>query len=255
MKTILLVEDDEEITELLRYNLEKNGYTVVTAEEGYEALELAQKVKPHLILLDIMLPGLDGYEVCQKIRKMEETEKIPIIMLTAKSEELDVVLGLELGADDYVTKPFSIRELLSRIKAHLRRSDNLKDIKKEGEKADGRLQSSEGIKVGEIILKPEEYKVYVAGKPVALTHKEFELLKILMQNKGKVLKRELLLERIWGYDTEIDTRTLDVHIRYLRQKIEADPAHPRYLETVRGVGYCFSAEETKEGEGEGERGV
>lgn len=243
MKTILIVEDDEEIVGLLRFNLEKHGYMVVTAEEGYKALELAPKIKPDLILLDIMLPGLDGYEVCQSLRKMEEMEKVPIIMLTAKSEELDVVLGLELGADDYVTKPFSIRELLSRIKAHLRRNGN----KKEQEKATEQLQS-EVIKVGEITLKPEEYKVYVAGKPVALTHKEFELLKFLMQNKGKVIKRDLLLERVWGYDTEIDTRTVDVHIRYLRQKIEPDPAHPRYLETVRGVGYCFAAEDTSEGE-------
>jgi len=241
MKTILVVEDDEEIVGLLRFNLENHGYMVITAEEGYKALELAPKVKPDLILLDIMLPGVDGYEVCRNLRQMDNLKNIPIIMLTAKSEELDVVLGLELGADDYVTKPFSIRELLSRIKAHLRRNGNKKDKATEA-------PPGEVIKIGEITLKAEEYKVYVGNKLIALTNKEFELLKFLMQNKGKVMKRELLLERIWGYDTEIDTRTVDVHIRYLRQKIEPDPAHPRYIETVRGVGYCFVATGALEGD-------
>jgi two-component system alkaline phosphatase synthesis response regulator PhoP len=240
MKTVLVVEDDEEIVGLLRFNLENQGYVVMTAEEGYKALELVKKVKPDLILLDIMLPGIDGYEVCRTLRNSEGLENIPIIMLTAKSEELDVVLGLELGADDYVTKPFSIRELLSRIKAHLRRNGNKKEKAAE-------LPQDDVIRIGEITLKPQEYKVYVRDKLVNLTNKEFELLKFLMLNKGKVMKRDFLLERIWGYDTEIDTRTVDVHIRYLRQKIEQNPANPRYIETVRGVGYCFATGETTEG--------
>ncbi|RJX28986.1 MAG: DNA-binding response regulator [Dethiobacter sp.] len=242
VKTILIVEDDEEIVGLLRFNLENQGYRVITAEEGYKAQELVEKLKPDLILLDIMLPGLDGYEVCRILRSNKELENIPIIMLTAKSEELDVVLGLELGADDYVTKPFSVRELLSRIKAHLRRNG-----KNKKDKAD-QLPTVDVLRVGEITLKTQEYKVYVKDKQVYLTHKEFQLLKFLMLNKGKVMKRDLLLERIWGYDTEIDTRTVDVHIRYLRQKIEENPAHPRYIETVRGVGYCFAIVESTEGE-------
>lgn len=228
MKTILVIEDDEEIIGLLRFNLENHGYRVMTADEGNKGLDFAKKLKPDLILLDIMLPGIDGYEVCRSLRAHEGMEDIPIIMITARSEEFDVVLGLELGADDYVTKPFSIRELLSRIKVQLRSKDN-KEPKAEDTE----------ITVRDITLKPEEYKAYLRDKPLILTHKEFELLKLFMINKGKVLKRDLLLEKIWGYDTDIDTRTVDVHIRYLRQKIEDDPSNPSYIETIRGVGYTL----------------
>ncbi len=218
---------------LLTMNLENQGYKVVTAEEGHQALRLAREVIPDLILLDLMLPGMDGYEVCRLLRSSAELQHIPVIMLTARGEELDVVLGLEMGADDYVTKPFSVRELMSRIKAHLRRNGTRQ------EKQETAPRTAEVLTAGQITLKPDEYKVYVAGEPVNLTHKEFELLKMLMLNKDIVLKRDFLLENIWGYEAEIDTRTVDVHIRYLRQKIEENPAQPRYIETVRGVGYSF----------------
>ena len=237
MKKIFMIEDDEEIRGLLEFNLKKQGYEVASAADGRVALSMLPAEKPDLILLDIMLPEVDGYEVCRIIRAWDEFKKTPIIMLTAKSDELDVVLGLELGADDYVIKPFSVRELLSRIKAHLRRNEEspkngLQQIEQNGDNS---------IEAGEIILKLAEYQVFVREKQVNLTHKEFELLKLLMINKGRVLKRDLLLEKIWGYDTEIDTRTVDVHIRYLRQKIEEDPANPRYIKTTRGVGYFFNA--------------
>lgn len=232
MKKIFIVEDDEEIAGLLEFNLLKQGYAVARAAGGREALNRLREEKPDLILLDLMLPELDGYEVCRTLRAWDDYKKIPVIMLTAKSEELDVVLGLELGADDYVIKPFSVRELLSRIKAHLRRNDDPpKDTRQQGQ------EDVESLRVGDVVLKPAEYRVYVREKAVNLTQKEFELLKLLMSNKGRVLKRDLLLETIWGYDADIDTRTVDVHIRYLRQKIEADPANPRYIKTTRGVGY------------------
>jgi len=235
MKTLLVVEDDEEIRGLLSFSLKQQGYRVLTAEEGYQALELARKEKPDLILLDILLPGLDGLEVCRALQTYEELQDVPIIMLTAKAEELDVVLGLELGADDYVTKPFSVRELLSRVKAHLRRRDR----SKEEERKPSETAAGEVITTGDITMKLEEYKVFVRGELIYLTNMEFELLKLLMFNRDRVLRRDYLLERIWGYDSEVDTRTVDVHVRYLRQKIEEDPANPRYIETVRGVGYCF----------------
>lgn len=237
MKKIYIIEDDEEIRGLLEFNLKKQGYEVASAPDGREALSMLPAEKPDLILLDIMLPEVDGYDVCRTIRSWDEFKKIPIIMLTAKGDELDVVLGLELGADDYVIKPFSVRELLSRVKAHLRRNEKSSspDVQQAGYLGDATLEA------GEITLKVAEYQVSVRGKQVNLTHKEFELLKLLMSNKGRVLKRDLLLEKIWGYDTEIDTRTVDVHIRYLRQKIEEDPANPRYIKTTRGVGYFLDS--------------
>lgn len=239
MATILVVEDDEEIAGLLKFNLKKQGYSVLIAEEGYRAIEIARESIPDLILLDLMLPGIDGYEVCRILRSSESLQHIPLIMLTAKSEEFDIVLGLEMGADDYVTKPFSVRELLSRIKAHLRRNER----NAMPEKSSDRHKLSGELNSGEIILKTEEHKVFVRNKPVNLTNKEFELLKLLMENEGKVLKRNYLLERIWDFNTEVDTRTVDVHIRYLRQKIEEDAANPKFIETVRGVGYCFCRQE------------
>lgn len=237
MKKIFIIEDDEEIKGLLEFNLRKQGYNIVSVADGREALSMLQDEKPDLILLDIMLPEVDGYEICRILRSWDGFKDTPVIMLTAKSEELDVVLGLELGADDYVTKPFSIRELLSRIKAHLRRS------KTDSEKMpqNGTDNGSSTLQTGELNLKLDEYKAYVGEKQINLTHKEFELLKLLMSNRGKVLNRDLLLEKIWGYDTEIDTRTVDVHIRHLRQKVETDPANPRYIKTIRGVGYYLDS--------------
>lgn len=232
MKTILVVEDDEEILRLLLFNLERQGYRVLSAGDGPKGLQLAREHRPDLILLDIMLPGVDGLEVCRSLRADAELARIPVIMLTAKSEEVDIVLGLELGADDYVTKPFSIRELLARIKVHLRRGG-------QEPAASGEESEEESLVAGEIELRPQQYEVYVREKPVSLTLKEFELLRLLMANAGRVLKRDFLLERLWGYESAVDTRTVDVHVRYLRQKIERDPANPRYIETVRGVGYRF----------------
>ena len=237
MKTILLVEDDEQIQELLRFNLDNHGYCVVIAGDGYKAIDLAAEKRPDLILLDIMLPGMDGFELCRMLRACEDTKEIPIIMLTAKGDELDVVLGLELGANDYVTKPFSIRELLSRIKNQLRQYNG----RRTGQTLPSAVPDENIISAGGVVLKVDAYEVFVREKPVTLTHKEFALLKILMSNRGKVLTREFLLEHIWDYNADVDTRTVDVHIRYLRQKVEEDPANPRYIETVRGVGYCFRA--------------
>lgn len=231
-KKILFFEDDEAIAGLLNYTLSKQGYIVASAADGHEAVQRIEEEKPDLILLDIMLPGMDGYDICRTIRSREDFKKTPVIMLTAKCDELDIVLGLELGADDYMTKPFSTRELVSRIKAHLRRNEeSAGNIKKE------KCLEDTNLITGDITLKPAEYRVFVRDKAVNLTPKEFELLKLLMENKGKVLKKALLLEKVWGYITETDTRTVDVHIRHLRKKIEADPANPRYIKTVRGVGY------------------
>ena len=232
MKKIIIIEDDEAITWLLEFNLKKQGYDVVSAADGLEALQMLQEEKPDLVLLDIMLPEVDGYEICRTLRSWDEFKKTPVIMLTAKKEELDVVLGLELGADDYVTKPFNVRELVSRIKAHLRRNEESSESKPKKEQ-----DKDATLTTGNITLKMEEYRVYIRGKPVNLTPKEFELLKLLIFNKGKVLSRLLLLEKIWGYDTESDTRMVDVHIRHLRQKIEEEPGNPRYIKTIRGVGY------------------
>ena len=232
MKKIIIIEDDEAITWLLEFNLKKQGYDVVSAADGLEALQMLQEEKPDLVLLDIMLPEVDGYEICRTLRSWDEFKKTPVIMLTAKKKELDVVLGFELGADDYVTKPFNVRELVSRIKAHLRRNEESSESKPKKEQ-----DKDATLTTGNITLKMEEYRVYIRGKPVNLTPKEFELLKLLIFNKGKVLSRLLLLEKIWGYDTESDTRMVDVHIRHLRQKIEEEPGNPRYIKTIRGVGY------------------
>lgn len=232
---IMVVEDEEDIVRLLTFHLEKEGYRVKSAGSGPEALEAVINYRPDLIILDIMLPGMDGLEVCRRIRSDEKTASIPILILSARKEELDKVLGLELGADDYIIKPFSVRELVARVRAMLRRLEERKPLKDTGN-----VTAEKILKHGEIVLYPERYRVTVAGEPRTLTHMEFVLLEILMNNTGRVLTRELLLEKAWGYETGVDTRTVDVHVRYLRQKIEKDPANPRYIETVRGVGYRFS---------------
>ena len=224
---ILVVDDEDYIVELISYNLKASGYTVIIANNGIDAIKIAKEENPNLILLDLMIPGLDGYDVCKEIRNDENIKDTSIIMLTAKGEELDKVLGLELGADDYITKPFSIRELLARIKALLRRS-----------KFSG---SSEDIyKSDEIYINFERREVKVLDIKIDLTMKEFELLEILVKNRGKILTREKLLEKIWGYEYVGETRTVDVHIRYLRKKVEVDDKNPKLIETIRGVGYRFN---------------
>lgn len=231
MRRILVVDDEVNILELIRYNLEKDGYTVLTASDGNDALEMARREKPDLILLDVMLPGVDGLSICRLLRQNEETRKIPIIMISARGEELDKVLGLEIGADDYVTKPFSNRELLARIKARLRGKLN-----GAGEPEKGR---GDVIVHGQLSIDQSRYLVTVNGARQDLTPKEFELLRFLALEPGKVFSREYLLEKIWGYDYLGDSRTVDVHIRHIRQKFEQVPGCPQYIETVRGVGYRF----------------
>jgi two-component system OmpR family response regulator len=222
---ILIVEDNHNLLATLKYNLVKEGYRAVTAVDGTQALEIARSEKPELIVLDVMLPKLSGFEVCRILRK-EMT--IPILMLTAKTEEVDKIVGLEIGADDYMTKPFSMRELLARVRAMLRRVDMAK------------LQPAseeESLKVGDLEIDIGRHQVFNRGSLLDLTPKEYDLLVFLARNKEFVFSREQLLEKVWGYDYAGDTRTVDVHIRWLRQKIESDPAHPRTLLTVRGAGY------------------
>ena len=230
-RKILVVEDDETLLDVLKYNFAKEGYSVVTAADGVQALEVARSEKPDLIILDIMLPKLDGFEVCRILRK-EMT--VPILMLTAKVEEIDKVVGLEIGADDYVTKPFSLRELLARIRAMLRRAEILKQ---EALSEEGAVPPS--IKIGDLGIDLARHQAFLGESILDLSPKEFELLAFLGRNQGRAFTRDYLLDKVWGYDYVGDTRTVDVHIRWLRRKIEADPAHPQRLLTVRGVGYKF----------------
>ena len=224
---VLIVDDEEHIVELLQFNLVNAGYKVITANNGLDALKKVKENKPDLLLLDLMLPGMDGLDVCKEIKRDKETSKTSIKMLTAKSEELDKILGLELGADDYITKPFSIRELLARVKAVLRRSSS-DEI------------SEEIYEIGRLKVDFERHEVLINNEKVELTLKEFELLEILIKNKGKILRRETLLDKVWGYEYIGETRTVDVHIRYLRKKVEDDDKNPKFIETIRGVGYRFN---------------
>ena len=221
---IMIVDDEESIRELLAYNLTKAGYEVVQAGDGRTALKLAANLD--MILLDVMLPEIDGLEVCREIKSRSQTAMIPIIMLTARDGEIDKVLGLELGADDYITKPFSMRELLSRIKAVLRRSQH------------GAVQESQ-LAVGPLRIDFAAYKAFLGKEELALTPKEYELLKLFLTNVGRAYSRDELLEKVWGYEYYGDTRTVDVHIRHLRAKLKAVPAVSDGIETVRGVGYRF----------------
>ncbi len=234
---ILVVEDEDDIVRLILFHLEKEGYLVESAGSGREALEIVSRKTPDLIILDVMLPELDGLEVCRRLRAGKDTAKIPILILSAKKEELDKVLGLELGADDYMVKPFSVRELVARVRAMFRRFDREENEVAPKEKEADLKENI--LTLNDIVLYPERHQVTVNGEQRTLTHKEFLLLELLMENAGKVLTRDLLLDKVWGYEVGVDTRTVDVHIRYLRQKIENDPASPRYIETVRGVGYKF----------------
>ena len=225
---IFAVEDEIHIQQLIKYNLEANGYKVLTFESGESLLKECEDTIPDLFILDIMLPGIDGLDVCRQLRQNVRTKNVPVIMLTAKSEEFDKVLGLELGADDYITKPFSVREFVARVKALFRRVNSSSPVE------------TEIIKHGDICIDCTRREVYKGGTLLEMTLKEFELLKLLILNKGKVLSREMLLEKIWGFDYYGETRTVDVHIRYLRQKIEYDDSNPFYIETIRGIGYRFN---------------
>ncbi len=222
---ILVVDDEKPIVEILKYNLEKEGYRVVTAFDGEEALKMVETAAPDLIVLDIMLPKKDGFAVCREIRSLQD---VPIIMLTAKEMEMDKVLGLELGADDYVTKPFSAREVTARVKAILRRS-----LDKETREGKGLLKS------GSISVDQNAVQVYNQGKLIELTLREYNLLVYLMNKPGFVFSREQLLNQVWGYDYIGDDRTVDVTVRRLREKLEQNPAKPEYIHTKRGVGYYF----------------
>jgi len=226
---VMVVEDDQTLSGVLRYNLSKVGYTVLSAVDGAEALDVARSEKPDIILLDLMLPKLDGLDVCRILRK---ESNVPILMLTAKSEEVDRVVGLELGADDYISKPFGVHELLARVKAMLRRCR----LRLDEPVTDGQPSL---LRSGDIEMDLSRHTATLKNCPLGLTPKEFELLAFLMRNSGCVFKREQLLDKVWGYDYAGDTRTVDVHISWLRQKIEADPQHPHHLVTLRGVGYKF----------------
>ena len=228
-KKVLIVDDEKNIVEIIAFNLKKEGYEVLKARDGEEGLEKVFSEDPDLILLDIMMPKLDGYEVCRRIREKKNT---PIIMLTARAEEVDKVLGLELGADDYVTKPFGVRELMARVKANLRKSA----VRQE---AEPKKDAAEGNAFGRLEVDPEHYEVRKDGKIIDLTLREFELLKFLSGQKGQIFTREVLLEKVWGYEYFGDVRTVDVTIRRLREKIEDDPGKPVHILTKRGVGYYF----------------
>lgn len=228
MAKILVVDDESSIVNIISYNLKKEGYEVITAEDGETALNLAFSANPDLILLDIMMPVMDGYEVCRKIR---EKSNVPIIMLTARADEVDKVIGLEIGADDYVTKPFGNRELIARVKANLRRS-----VAKEVEQNDSNIRT-----YGELTINLDRYEVTKRGEVINLTMREFDLLIFLSSQKSSIFTRENLLEKVWGYEYFGDVRAVDVTIRRLREKIEDDPSKPKYIITKRGIGYYFNA--------------
>ena len=232
MKTILAVDDEEHILELLAYNLERDGYHVIKAETGEEALELLDKEKVDIVLLDWMLPGIDGIEVLRRIRANKALRTLPVIFLTAKGDEISKVVGLEVGSDDYLVKPFGVHELLARIKAVLRRSESNFDMEE--------AEKEEKIVIDYLEINRARRTVTVKGVSVELSFKEFELLYLLAKNRGIVFTRDNLLEKVWGYDYIGETRTVDVHVSNLRKKIEQDESHPIYIKTVRGMGYKFA---------------
>jgi two-component system response regulator RegX3 len=222
---ILLVEDESSLVETVRYALDREGFSVEVARDGREALDRFHEAEPDLVILDLMLPAVSGLDVCRRIR---DSSTVPIIMVTAKDSEADKVAGLELGADDYVTKPFSVRELVSRVRAHLRRSQMVVPV------ANGSLLTG-----GPVRMDVDRHEVTIDGASVAFPPKEFELLETFLRSPGRLLTRELLIQRIWGDDYVGDTKTLDVHVKRVRQKIERDPHDPEWLLTVRGLGYKF----------------
>ena len=221
---VLVVDDEENIRMLVKFNLEKAGYEVLEASDGNKAIETAVNSTPDIVILDLMLPGIDGLEVCRNLKRHPRTAALPIIMLTAKSDEIDRVIGLELGADDYMTKPFSQRELVARIKAVLRRSNVA-------------VGNGEELLLGRLRMNFSQYEAWLDNEKLELTPKEYEMLKLLAENAGKVFSREQLLEKIWDYEYFGDTRTVDVHVRHLRAKLERVPEMAEAIETVRGVGY------------------
>lgn len=229
---VLVVEDEPALLETLEYNLTKQGYEVSTAMDGLAALELARAERPNLIILDIMLPKLDGFEVCRVLRR---EMNVPIIMLTARTDEVDRVVGLEVGADDYVTKPFSMRELMARVKALLRRVR----LTQEDLAAREDVAEKHTLVFSDLTIDPARHELLLRGETIHLKPKEYDLLLFLARNRGLTLSRDLILERVWGWDFDGGTRTVDVHIRWLREKIESDPAEPTRIVTVRGVGYRF----------------
>jgi len=226
--TVLVVEDEDSFVEALRVGLQREGFRVQVATDGAQALELFAAVEPDLVILDVMLPKVSGIDVCRELRGRSD---VPIIMVTARGSEIDVVVGLEVGADDYVTKPYRMRELVARMRAVLRR----KSVEMGGSVGDG----GDPLEVGEVTLDPDRYEVVVRGEPVSLPLKEFELLHLLLTNVGRVVTRETLIDRIWGHDYVGDTKTLDVHIKRLRSKVELDPGHPAHIVTIRGLGYKY----------------
>jgi len=223
---VLVVDDEESLVRLITYNLIKDGFDTLQANDGREAWNLIMQEKPDLIILDLMLPGKDGLEICRDLRR--ENINTPIIMLTARDDEVDKIVGLELGADDYVTKPFSVKELSARVRAVLRRQNNSEQ-----------QQENQMVSVGEFLIKPLNCEIWFKGRKMELTMKEYELLQMLLNNKGRVLKREYLLDVLWDYPDSANTRALDVYISKLRDKIEIDSKNPKYIITVRGFGYKF----------------
>lgn len=243
-KTILIVDDEKPIVDILIYNLKKEGYNTIEAYDGERAIEMAFNEKPDLILLDIMLPKVDGLTVCKRIRN---SLNIPIIMISAKDEEIDKILGLELGADDYITKPFSVRELMARVKANLRKAEvnkNVQNSENKNTKTTNKLTSKDKvIIIGELFIDLDKFEVKVRNRPIELTLREFEVLRYLANQPGQVVTREALLEKVWGYEYYGDIRTVDVTIRRIREKIEVDTSSPKLLITKRGVGYYLSSRE------------
>ena len=238
-KVVLIVDDEQTIVDMLRYNLEKEGYKTLEANDGETAVAIALEQKPNLVLLDIMLPKMDGLTVCKRIR---QTLNIPILMISAKDEEIDKILGLELGADDYITKPFSVRELMARVKANLRKAEIT--AKTEGEPKEESKQEeakTNTIVVGDLSLDLNRFEVKVRGEVIDLTLREFEVLKYLANQPGQVVTREVLLEKVWGYEYYGDIRTVDVTVRRIREKIEKDTSNPKILITKRGVGYYIAS--------------
>lgn len=239
---ILVVEDDETLRETIDYNLTNQGFEVVTATDGRVALEVAREHKPELILLDVMLPGIDGFEVCRILR---QEMNVPILMLTARTEEIDRVVGLEMGADDYITKPFSMRELMARVKATLRRVRLIREeiaaerpVPANGVH-EGRHTEHKDYSFGNLIIDTNRHEVRLDNNPIKLKPKEYELLEFLARHRGIALSRELILERVWGWSFDGNSRTVDVHVRWLREKIEPDPTDPSRIITIRGIGYRF----------------
>jgi len=238
-RKILVVDDEAVLVETIAYNLEQAGYRVVTAADGSSALEAARTETPNLIILDIMLPGMDGLEVCRQLRREITTATTPILILTARSDEIDKVVGLEVGADDYVTKPFGRRELLARVRALMRRADYPVNVEEPGSEVPDARSQTRDLVAGPLRIDLAGRRVNCRGTDLELQPKQFELLTYLVRNRGTVLTRDQLLHNVWGYDYLGDTRTIDVHVRWLREKLEEDPANPRLIQTVRGVGYVF----------------